>query len=134
MRRSQFGLAAVDDHSAQEIAGIDRGVIVSVQIKQPRNPKRLRLYWAICNKISENSSYSKEQVDHLLKIVTGHVEPFTFNGMTGYLPRSISYNKMTESEFKHFLDQCIQYILTELLPGVSEDDFAREIEEIINGG
>lgn len=47
------------------------------------------------------------------------------------VPRSVAFDRMDEAEFAAFCDRAVRIIVTELLPGLAEDDLRREIDEMI---
>lgn len=137
LRRTKAGFEPAYDRDADLLRDIPVGAVVSTVPKRPRNPRRLRWWWALLHKVAESHPfYSRaEQVALHLKYRTGHVEPVVIvKGdavETHLVPQSIAYDAMTESEFRAFVDRALDVVVAELLPGIERDELVAEIEAML---
>lgn len=109
MRKDKLGvLRPVNSIAEQFLKSLPAGDIVRIQVSQPRNIKRHRLYWALISTTAENTEYTPDQLHDMVKIMVGHCEKLTApNGFIWWRPKSISFSKMREPEFIEFLDRVI---------------------------
>lgn len=129
----RVGLNLVPDGAdcASVVAKLPFGRPIRVDLKQPRNPLRHRLYWALCHRIGDAVGVDSENISDLLKIETGHcviVKSKKYGELR--LPRSISFAKVSETEFKTFLDRCIQVIHENW--GISRPDILEAIKDLLD--
>lgn len=129
-------LAPVDDADRELVSRLREGEPVRVEIKARRNVKRHRLYWRLMQILFENTDAwpSAESASDSIKIAVGHVEQIA-DAITGEIhlrPKSISFERMEESEFCRFLDRVIYVITDRLIPGLDAGDLRRKIEEVID--
>lgn len=105
--------------------------IKMVATLNPRNEKFHRYFFGIVGVVAENTDYTPEQVLTLVKIGIGHVDIIVMPGSKEpvYMPRSISWARMDEPQFRDFVDRSIKFILQRILPGVASEDFERELFE-----
>lgn len=140
--KSLAGLSPADDEARQLVSGIPLGDTVRATIRRPRNLKRHKWLWALASLVAENSDRTPEEVVTLLKLATGHRDemhlkpgPCPHCGCdverVAYIPKSISFAKMDETEFTKFCNRCVQVVITRLLPGVTEAEVREQIEEMI---
>lgn len=128
-RRTMTGLIPEGDESNAILRGVKIGAVVMVEVSRPRNIQHHRLYWAMVSKIANAIDVEPENVSDVLKLKTGHF--VTVNTRSGpvQLPRSISFAKMDQAEFKAFFERCCKVISTEWLPHMS----ARQVsDEVLN--
>ena len=74
---------------------------------------------------------NKDGMHQWIKISTGYVTVIPFKGEAVVLPRSISFNKMRETEFCIFLEAAKKFLCTEVIPGLSEDDLMNKVVDMI---
>lgn len=132
LRKSLGGLKAADEVAASVLAGIKENDLVAVEIKRRRNLKMHRLFWALMQKIYENQeTYSSpEEVAAAFKVAAGHCDFVqTPRGLVG-VPKSISFAKMDQAEFRAFFDKALDYLTTVVIPGLNRDDLEREVMEM----
>ena len=133
LRKHAGALKAADEASAEALAGIKMGEVVSCQIKRPRNLAHHRLFWALMQKVAENQSHyaDAEQVCAAFKIATGHCDYVqTSHGMVG-IPKSISFSKMSQEEFRAFFNKALDYLTTHVIPGLDSKTLEREVNDMI---
>lgn len=133
LRKDRGGLWAGDEASARVLAGIKAGEVIACEIKRPRNLQMHRLFWALCQKVYENQETypNAEAVAAAIKVATGHCDWIqTPRGLVG-LPRSISFAKFSQEDFRDFLDKAIDYIVTHIIPGLNSVELEREVNDML---
>ena len=112
---------------------ISRGEVVQAKISRPRNGAHHRKFFAMIQIVVANSDYeNSDQVLHLLKLKLGYFEQvINTNGQVTYLPRSISFAKMDQSNFNEFYNQSINIVLRDFLTDWKNSDIENAINEII---
>lgn len=133
LRKHAGALKAADDASAETLAGIKMGEVVSCELKRPRNLQMLRLFWALMQKVAENQTHyaDAEQVCAAFKIATGHCDYVqTSHGMVG-VPKSISFAKMDQTEFREFFNKALDYLTAHVIPGLDRAQLEREVNDMI---
>lgn len=134
LKRTLSGFVPDNDADTQRrMKRIPLDTVVQVELRQPRNVKELRYYWALCNLVSMNHDklQTREQVDQTLRILTGHVDVFTLDGRTVEIPRRIAFHKLSQEDWQQYLQRARDAVLQHLLPGVQspmiEDEIARMV-------
>lgn len=136
MVKSLGGLKPADGRAEELLGKVKLGGTVEVEWKQPRNLKMLRLYWALCQLVAENTEgYNPDNVSDLIKLGTGHYTPLRMPTKDGqsvihYMPKSISFAAMDQTQFDKFFDSAINFVIQRLLP-VSKSDLEREVYELV---
>lgn len=123
-------LHADGDESLAVLDKVPSGKSLLCEVKQPRNAKHLRLYWAICARIADaldRDDIDREAVSDFFKRATGHfteIESKTF----GTIIRldSISFAKMDQLAFSEFFEKCIRFAYLEW--GIPADVFSDLLE------
>lgn len=92
--------------SDKEISkGYKENTVYIVDIKQPRNIKHHKKYWALCKLVCTNSEAFKnsEQVSDYLKLKSGNIEYICVNNSVTYIkPKSINFEAMGKKAFEEF--------------------------------
>lgn len=132
--RRDFGpiLRPCDEAGESALKRITQGNIVAVNVKQPRNVHHHRKFFALMQTIFSNQSHYKT-LEHLLsafKFACGHTEKIRTARGEIEIPRSISFAKMDQAEFEAFYDRAVEFVTTEVIPGLDSADLAREVEEL----
>lgn len=125
-------LRPIDDIGREWLAR-KHGKTVKVEVKEPRNAKQLRLYWALVNMIFPHQSRyltPKKLSSALKKAVGAYDEIECLDGTKITEVHSISYQAMGQEEFQVFMDRVMEVIVTVVIPNTSKDDLRRELEEI----
>lgn len=126
-------LVPADPAALELVQSIKPGGSLWLRGNRARNPRRHRLFWALVQIIKENTDarQSPDAIADYLKIRGGHVEVFKRpGGEVVEVPKSISFSRCSESEFKSFIDRLMDVIRTEIIPGLDEGDLRRELEAI----
>lgn len=134
MRKNLGSLHPMDAAGEDALRKLKNGEDVQVEIKRPRNIKHHRKFFALVNLVFENQDHY-QSVDHLLvalKVALGHCDTVILkNGGVGYIPKSIAFHKMDQSQFEEFYDRTCDIIAKHFLPGVTSDNLKAEVESLI---
>lgn len=132
-------LYPVDEAGEAVLRSMGQGEIVSLVIRRPRNIRHHRLFWALMGLTWENLPHERyptvEALVTEVKIATGHYDQRIVHlGGTQYTvltPRSISFAAMDQVEFTAFFDRCCDWLVANVLPGVTQEELRREIEVMV---
>jgi hypothetical protein len=112
--RMAGALRPIDQESLDEMSKLPIGRALHVEVKQPRNAAHHRLFWALCARIANARGVDSENIADVLKIATGH---FTLVRTRSYgdvhIPKSISFAKMDQTEFRTFFERCVLVVYEE---------------------
>ena len=129
--RTAFGLIPESDAARELLASIPLGLTVAVECSRPRNTQFLRLYWALVSTIAEAIGAKAENVHDVVKLRSGHFTVIQTKSGRIQVPKSISFAKMTEAQFKTFFNDACLFICQELLPQLKPSDLRRQIEQMV---
>lgn len=132
-------LRPIDEAGEEVLRHLKTGDLVKVDVKRPRNVKFFRMFWVMMTLVHRNLSDeladeypTVETLVAAFKISTGHRDVVALpTGQKVYIPKSISWAKMTEDEFSQFYDRCADIIAKHYLPGVTSDNLKAEVESLI---
>lgn len=131
-RRGMF-LVAADRMTETFIQSLPQGKNLRARdITQPRSRPRMRLYWALVHLVSDNlTDVPVKALHQWIKLKLGIVDAVPLkSGKIDYVPSSIAFDSMDETEFAPYLDRTIDLIVTELIPGLGRDDLLKMAEEM----
>jgi hypothetical protein len=100
-----------------------------VEIKQPRNSKHHRLFFALCARIGDAVGCEHEDIVFLLKLRTGHVRRIHTKKGVIEAPLSISFAQMDQTMFREFFDKCVHVIYTEF--GIAVPDVLEAVKDLL---
>jgi hypothetical protein len=115
--RSRFDAALMDKFR--------HGVPLEADLKERRVIGRHRLYWAVLQAVVDATGKwpNVEALHWALKMHTGFVEEIvSVNGEIIMRPRSTSFARMGEQDFRQFFDGAMLAITTEIVPGMTVED------------
>lgn len=123
-------LIPVDDEGKEALDGIGQGELVKVKITKARNLKHHKKFFSMLQLVFQNQE-KFPTLRHLLtavKLEAGWYEdgPVDFRGRPQYLPKSISFAKMDQTEFDDFYVQAIA-ACCRLLPHLNAQDIEQEV-------
>lgn len=108
LKRVGNALVPDADDSASQLARLPFGKALRAEVKQPRNTRHHRLYFALCHRIADAVGSTAENVSDLLKIETGHCDIIRSKKYGEIrLPKSIAFASMTQDEFSKFFERCV---------------------------
>lgn len=119
-----------DQDAEQIMRSVKHGDLVRIEVRRDRSPQNHRHFFAVLNLVVENNE-RWVNVDQLLtdiKLALGYTETRTVKGREFTIPRSISFSKMDEVEFRAFKDGAMA-LLEQAFPGVTAADWEREARE-----
>lgn len=131
MRRTLAGLAPANDRAVETLKRIKVGAVVT--IKRPKQPRNVRFHnklFAMLQIILENQEHYKS-IDDLLavcKLRVGHVHVIQTARGIERLPKSISFAAMDADEFADFYSRAVDWVTSEVIPGLSRADLNAEVE------
>jgi hypothetical protein len=133
------------DEGAEELfQRVAQGEVVEIELRRPRRIRHHRLFWALMNRVWENVAHDTyPTVDSLVlevKIITGHYDrrDIEFEGKRYPVltPKSIAFHAMDQDEFSAFFSRVCDWVIANILPGVTEEELRQEVEQMtgISGG
>ena len=113
------------------------GATYEVTVKEVRNPKFLRLFFALLNcswqyLTEQQQAFFKDNIEKFretLLIATGYTETFYDIRRQAWLekPRSIAFDKMSEADFSDFYERAKDVIFNYFIPEVKRDEFEQQL-------
>ncbi len=135
LMQKHFGaLRPMDEAGEEALRSLPAGAVVRVSMKRPRNVLHHRKFFALLNLVLSNQEHyaSQEELLDAIKIGVGHVRLVQLpSGQVYKIPKSISFGSMDQPAFEKFYDAVCDLIVDHFLPGVTKEELAREIEELI---
>ena len=125
--RSLIGLVADDDAAKEALTGIQPGALVMCDVSRPRNIKLLRLYWKLASTVGDAVGVHRDAVSDVIKLRTGHYRTVKTASGLHYFPKSISFAKMDEGQFRKFFDEACATVCREFVPHMSPSALRDEI-------
>ena len=133
-------LYPADEAGEAVLRTLAQGELVEITLRRPRNLKHHRLFWALASLVWEQMDNLDDypDVEDLvteLKIVTGHYTK-RFIHMDGkrytvLTPKSISFSAMEQPAFEEFFEKCCDWIIANVLPGVTQEELRTELELMV---
>lgn len=128
------GLQPVNDAGREMLTHIGKDEMVEVVIKRPRNLGHHKKFFALLSLIFENQTRYPTVEDLLdaIKVHIGHCSTITLkDGREVYVPKSISFAAMDQTEFEQFWNRVVTVICEQIIPGMNRADLEREILELV---
>ena len=138
--RKLKALYPADEAGEAILRTLAQGELVEITLRRPRNIKHHRLFWALASlcweQIDNRDDYPDvEDLVTELKIVTGHYTKRFINldgkRYTVLTPKSISFAAMEQPAFEEFFERCADWIVANVLPGVTKEELRSEIEQMV---
>lgn len=123
-------LAPATAEDADKLKAWGTGSVLATELSKPRNGAHHRKAFALFQLVFENQERYATLADLLveIKLRAGHYqEHVTVWGELVYVPKSISFAAMDQSEFEQFYRQAIDAVLKYFMPNTS----ARELEGMV---
>jgi len=127
------GLALVPstEETSDALAAANRTVPVRVTMRQPRNGKHHRKYWALLGEVAKNTDlYSNSAALHeAIKLRLGMFDVDTITDTAGnrhrsIITHSIAWDKIDQTEFNRFYERALDVIAADLGFDIEELDKA----------
>ena len=130
-----FRPATDEDYEAKKT--LKRGTVVQCTIKEYRNYRFHKKYFALINCAWEylneqQRTFFYNNIDSFRKTVevsAGHCEPVYNRTRNEWLdmPKSISFDKLTESEFSSLYERVKDVLFSLFISNVNREDFEKEL-------
>lgn len=134
LRKNLHSLEAIDEEGAAALRKLSHGDTVKVKITKPRNIKHHRLFWALVGIVFENQERypSREALVAALKAATGHAELLPMpNGNMVYIPKSISFAAMDQTQFDKFFNDVCDVVCTKIIPNLKVEALKQEVMQMV---
>ena len=118
------------DADAEVLARVKEGAELKVTWTVPRNIQFHNKFFAMLGIILANQEHytSTQELLAVCKLRIGHVNAIkTPQGIERW-PASISFAKMDETAFAAFYNQAVDWMLTEVIPGLQRQHLDGEVE------
>lgn len=127
------GFKCATDDDWEKKKTLKRGSVVECTIKEYRNYQFHKLYFAMVNLSWEYLSETQREFFHdnvdafrkTVEVAAGHYEPVynVFHGKWLEVPKSIAFDKLTESEFHDLYEKVKTVIFNTFIPNINKDEF-----------
>lgn len=123
LRRVGNSLYPEGDESICEMELLPFDKTFKAELRQPRNPRFHRLFFALCHRIASGVGSDAETIASVFKFATGHVEVVKTKSYGDVkVAKSISFAKLDDIKFREFFNRCIQVAFEEW--GLESNAFA----------
>lgn len=120
-----------DAYTSRIISELPQDALVRVRATRPRNRKHHNLWHVLCQTLADNSSYTKRQIEQLLKRAAGAYEEVRLkDGSVAVIYESTSWDSMDQDEFGDFYNRVSDFIASDIIPSINADTLRREIEKM----
>ena len=124
-------------YALAELHNFKHGQEIVIDLKGSRNAKQHRLLFGLLKFAILHSDYYANSTDLLtqIKYHLNMVDSVKVHGSDDVLiiPRSISFESMSQSDFANFLNEAIKIITEKLVPNLDSDSL-NEYYSILDGG
>jgi hypothetical protein len=109
--------------------------VVKVQISRSRNYRFHCKFFAMLGIILKNQEHyqTTDELLNVCKLRIGHVDIVQTPQGEERWPKSISFASMDETEFSAFYDRAVDWVLSEVIPGLQRQHLDAEIEAELIG-
>ena len=139
LTRTLRGFEPTDDESREAIKAIKMGAEMKCEVRVSRDGARLRYFFGLCKIVLDNTGEFEnvDAVKESIKLGIGWVNQVqVYDEEKGWrierTPKSISFAKMDEIEFREFVKQAEHYVCMAL--GVTSDQLADALTDYIAPG
>ena len=125
-------LLADNAKAAQFINRIEEYERVIMTPRRPRNINQHRLYWALLNKIAENSdAYTADDLHIIMKRRIGHCKVVNTKKGPEVIELPTDFAAMPQDAFQDYFERVKTVVLNEIWPHLSARELQAEIDEMI---
>ncbi|HZP68346.1 MAG TPA: DUF1367 family protein [Pseudolabrys sp.] len=139
-RPYEFGLFPVDDEGAELFRGLKINRDIGCDVKQRRNPRHHRLFFAILNFVklhcSRFENASLDQIKDAVKLACGLTQTFidAETGEVFYVLKSIAWAAMDQTKFNEFFNNACNVIAKRWMPaGTTAESVRDELLKMVDG-
>jgi hypothetical protein len=139
LTRTLRGFEPSDDESREAVKAIKIGTEMKCEVRVARDGARLRYFFGLCKTVLDNTDefLNTDAVKESIKLGIGWVNLVqVYDEEKGWrierTPKSISFAKMDEVEFREFVKQAEHYVCMVL--GVTSDQLADALTDYIAPG
>jgi predicted transposase YbfD/YdcC len=139
LTRTLRGFEPTDDESREAIKAIKMGAEMKCEVRVSRDGARLRYFFGLCKIVLDNTGEFEnvDAVKESIKLGIGWVNQVqVYDEEKGWrierTPKSISFAKMDEIEFREFVKQAEHYVCMAL--GVTSEQLADALTDYIAPG
>lgn len=137
LAKGEMGLFIDSEVFSEEFGSIKQGTDISVEAKQSRNLKQMRLAWALCRKIADSGALgdadTREVMNYLLKKAK-HVKYIANQHRHGVevevIVKSIRFASMDQTAFDRLFRRMIWIVISEIIPDMQENALRAEVEHM----
>jgi len=133
-RRTASGFIPADHEAEEEFRRVPLGRVAYFEITTARNPNQHRLLFALLKMLVNAGCFPTTKAAlKAVKWATGHVEIMVIPG-TGEViteAKSISFANMSQADFVPFFDAAINAVCERWLPGITNEQMRKEIQDMI---
>lgn len=110
-----------DERSMEFLQSCKDGIPFIAETHGARNPKQLRLWWALCRLLAEQMDMTEEKVSDDLKVALGHADTYvTRDGAVYIKPKSIAFESMKQEDFDRLFKAAVDKISVWLAASTKE--------------
>jgi hypothetical protein len=109
--------------------------VVKVQISRSRNYRFHCKFFAMLGIILKNQEHyqTTDELLNVCKLRIGHVDIVQTPQGEEHWPKSISFASMDETEFSAFYERAVDWVLSDVIPGLQRQHLDAEIEAELVG-
>ncbi len=128
-----FTLIPVDDRAIDAIGKLPAGENFGIRIVRDRSLPQHNLFWAVLDRVGRATKFENaERLLVALKIRLGRYDLMKMpNGKIVPVPHSISFAAMTQDQFQTFMDEAVNLICSEVLPGTASEKLLAEASAML---
>lgn len=132
-RKVPNGFIPADDYARQEFEELENNRVYRIQVSKPRSGRQHRLFMGLCAKIADNIDGATTQAMYTyIKGRLGHCDIVQLpNGDKVRNYKSIAFDKMPQDEFQNFMNDAVELICSELIPGLNNQELMDEVNNML---
>lgn len=134
-RKAMHGIFPTDEDGRKLIESMPQGAFCKVEYIKTRNYENHKRYFKFIDVAFDCQEFyeEKEHLRKAIQMLAGHYEELIIvkkNGEseTHYIPKSIAFDKMDETEFQDLFKRSISAFLGRYAKGMTEQEFMRILD------
>jgi len=129
-RLGAFRPPDMDDEGAEIMRNIPDGTEVRLSWTRPRNIRFHNKFFAMLGIILKNQEHYKsmDELKQVCKLRIGHVHIVQTPRGEERWPKRMNFQSMDETEFSAFYDRAVDWVLSEVIPGLQRQHLDTEVE------